>query len=110
LPPSRRASNAELAALMGVSPPGEASQQAKACGRAIVKEREGRTVRLSLPQRLANAETALTKSLAGLSGHWPTYVATVGFPYFASTWLMPSAMRACWFMPIGLVPAHSRVS
>jgi hypothetical protein len=44
------ATNAELAVLMRVSK-GEASKRAKACGSAIVKEREGRTVRLSLPQR-----------------------------------------------------------
>jgi hypothetical protein len=47
----RSATNAELAVLMRVSE-GEASKRAKACGGAIVKEREGRTVRLSLPQRL----------------------------------------------------------
>jgi hypothetical protein len=47
----RPASNAELAAIMGCSE-GEASKRAKACGGAIVKERDGRTVRLSLPQRL----------------------------------------------------------
>ena len=47
----RPASNAELAAIMGCSE-GEASKRAKACGGAIVKEREGRNVRLSLPQHL----------------------------------------------------------
>jgi hypothetical protein len=47
----RSASNAELAALMAVSE-GEASKRVKACGGAIVKEREGRTVAISLPQRL----------------------------------------------------------
>ncbi len=47
----RPATNAELADLMAVSP-GEASKRVRACGGAIVKERDGRTVRLSLPQRL----------------------------------------------------------
>jgi hypothetical protein len=47
----RPATNLELAAIMGCSE-GEASKRAKACGAAIVKEREGRTVRLSLPPLL----------------------------------------------------------
>ena len=47
----RPATNFELAVIMGCSE-GEASKRAKAYGGAIVKEREGRTVRLSLPQRL----------------------------------------------------------
>jgi len=47
----RPATNVELAVIMGCSE-GEASKRAKACGGAIVKERDGRTVRLSLPQHL----------------------------------------------------------
>src|SRR5436190_24403135 len=48
----RPASNVGLSAIMGCRE-GEASKRAaKACGGAVVKEREGRTVRLSLPQRL----------------------------------------------------------
>jgi hypothetical protein len=47
----RSATNAELAALMAVSP-GEACKRVKACGDAIVKARDGRAVAISLPQRL----------------------------------------------------------
>jgi hypothetical protein len=36
---------------MGISA-GETSKRAKACGDAVSKVRDGRTVRLSLPQRL----------------------------------------------------------
>jgi hypothetical protein len=47
----RPATNVELAVIMGCSE-GEASKRAKACVGAILKERYGRTVRLSLPQQL----------------------------------------------------------
>jgi hypothetical protein len=43
--------NAVLAAVMAASTR-QASKRANACGAAIVKERNGRSVRLSLPKRL----------------------------------------------------------